>query len=55
MIMRWISEVPVACLIIEADGMPGPLHLVSAHLAPSSPAIRLAEAEALALLAKDGP
>lgn len=30
------------------------LHLVSTHLAPSSPAIRLLEAEALALVARDG-
>lgn len=45
----------VARVVIEADGSPGPLHLVSAHLAPSSPSIRLAEAEALGLLAKDGP
>ena len=45
----------VARLEVEADGMPGPLYLVSAHLAPSSPIIRLAEAEAFALLAKDGP
>ncbi len=44
-----------ARLVVEADAIPGPLNLISAHLAPSSPAIRLAEAEALALLAKDGP
>jgi hypothetical protein len=31
-----------------------PLHLVSADIAPSSPALRLAEARALALIAKDG-
>jgi len=41
--------------VIVATPWPGdPLHLVSAHLAPSSPAIRLAEAEALALIAQDG-
>jgi endonuclease/exonuclease/phosphatase family metal-dependent hydrolase len=45
----------VARLEVEADEIPGPLYLVSAHLAPSSPVIRLAEAEAFALLAKDGP
>ena len=45
----------VARLEVEADGIPGPLYLISAHLAPSSPVIRLAEAEAFALLAKDGP
>jgi endonuclease/exonuclease/phosphatase family metal-dependent hydrolase len=32
-----------------------PLHLVSTHLAPSSPSIRLAEAEAFGLLAGDEP
>jgi len=37
---------------VEVQGS-GPLDLVSAHLAPSSPAQRLIEAEALALIAKD--
>jgi endonuclease/exonuclease/phosphatase family metal-dependent hydrolase len=45
----------VARLEVQAGGAPGRLSLISAHLAPSSPAIRLAEAEALALLARDGP
>jgi endonuclease/exonuclease/phosphatase family metal-dependent hydrolase len=45
----------VARLEAEAGGIPGRLSLISAHLAPSSPAIRVAEAEAFALLAKDGP
>jgi endonuclease/exonuclease/phosphatase family metal-dependent hydrolase len=44
----------LARLDAEADGF-GPLHLVSAHLAPSSSALRLVEAEAFALVAKDGP
>ncbi len=45
----------IACLIVETAWPGSSLHLVSAHLAPSSPSIRLAEAEALALIAKDGP
>jgi endonuclease/exonuclease/phosphatase family metal-dependent hydrolase len=45
----------VARVVVAADGYSQPLHLASAHLAPSSPAIRLAEAEALGLLAGDGP
>jgi hypothetical protein len=44
----------VARVVVEIDGLDDPLHLASAHLAPSSPTIRLAEGEALALLAKDG-
>jgi endonuclease/exonuclease/phosphatase family metal-dependent hydrolase len=44
----------VARVVVEVDGLADPLHLASAHLAPSSPTIRLAEGEALALLAKDG-
>jgi endonuclease/exonuclease/phosphatase family metal-dependent hydrolase len=44
----------VARIIVETSWPGTSLHLVSAHLAPSSPAIRLAEAEALALIAKDG-
>jgi endonuclease/exonuclease/phosphatase family metal-dependent hydrolase len=36
-------------------GLGGPLHLISAHLAPASPALRLIEAESLALMTKDGP
>jgi len=43
----------VARVIVEVKGF-GPLHLVSAHLAPSSPVQRLVEAESLALIAKDG-
>jgi endonuclease/exonuclease/phosphatase family metal-dependent hydrolase len=44
-----------ACIVVQADGLPGPLRLASIHLAPSSPVIRLAEAEALGLLAKEFP
>ena len=44
----------IARLAVETPWPGCLLHLVSAHLAPSSPAIRLAEAEALALIAKDG-
>lgn len=43
----------VARVTVEVTGF-GPLHLVSAHLAPSSPTQRLIEAEALTLIAKDG-
>lgn len=43
----------VARVTVEMQGF-GILHLISAHLAPSSPAQRLIEAEALALIAKDG-
>jgi endonuclease/exonuclease/phosphatase family metal-dependent hydrolase len=42
----------VARVIALARGLP--LHLVSAHLAPSSPALCLIEAEAFGLIAKDG-
>jgi endonuclease/exonuclease/phosphatase family metal-dependent hydrolase len=45
----------VARVVVAADGYLQPLHLASVHLAPSSPAIRLAEAEALGLLVGDGP
>jgi endonuclease/exonuclease/phosphatase family metal-dependent hydrolase len=41
----------VARVVVAADGYLQPLHLASVHLAPSSPAIRLAEAEAFGLLA----
>jgi endonuclease/exonuclease/phosphatase family metal-dependent hydrolase len=44
----------VACLITEADGF-GRLVLASAHLAPSSPTVRTAEAEAFKLIAEAGP
>lgn len=44
----------VACVAVEADGF-GPLLLASAHLAPSSPAQRLIEAEAFKLIAETGP
>jgi endonuclease/exonuclease/phosphatase family metal-dependent hydrolase len=44
----------VARVVIRAEELPRPLHLVSAHLAPSSPSLRLIEAESLALIAKDG-
>lgn len=45
----------VACVLVEAEGFPQPLQLASCHLAPSSPARRLAEAEAFALVAGRGP
>lgn len=44
----------VACLVTEAGGF-GRLVLASAHLAPSSPTTRLAEAEAFKLIAETGP
>jgi endonuclease/exonuclease/phosphatase family metal-dependent hydrolase len=44
-----------ARIVVAADGYLQPLHLVSTHLAPSSPSIRLAGAEAFGLLAGDGP
>ena len=44
----------VACVTVDADGF-GPLLLASAHLAPSSPAQRLIEAEAFKLIAEAGP
>jgi hypothetical protein len=44
----------LARVVAEVGGCPAPVSLVSAHLAPSSPAIRLAGAETLSLLAKDG-
>jgi hypothetical protein len=45
----------VAHVVIETAWPGGSLHLVSADLAPSSPSIRRAEAEALTLIAQDGP
>lgn len=45
----------VACVLVETDGFPQPLQLASCHLAPSSPARRLAEAEAFALIEERGP
>jgi endonuclease/exonuclease/phosphatase family metal-dependent hydrolase len=44
----------VACVEVEAAGF-GRLLLASAHLAPSSPAKRLIEAEAFKLIAEQGP
>lgn len=44
----------LAHLEVHVDGYLRPLHLLNAHLAPASPTIRLAEAETLALVAKDG-
>jgi hypothetical protein len=44
----------VARLVIATSWPGTTFHLVSAHLAPSSPTIRLAEAEALAVIAQDG-
>jgi endonuclease/exonuclease/phosphatase family metal-dependent hydrolase len=45
----------VACVLVQAGGFPQPLQLASCHLAPSSPARRLAEAEAFALVAERRP
>jgi endonuclease/exonuclease/phosphatase family metal-dependent hydrolase len=45
----------VARVVTRAEGLAEPLHLASFHFAPSSPAIRLAEAEAFDLIARDGP
>jgi hypothetical protein len=44
----------VARLVVATPWPGTTFHLVSAHLAPTSPTIRLAEAEALAMVAKDG-
>jgi endonuclease/exonuclease/phosphatase family metal-dependent hydrolase len=44
-----------ARIVPEAGEYPEPLDLASVHLAPSSPAIRLAEAEALGLIAGERP
>jgi hypothetical protein len=44
----------VARIVVETAWPSRSLHLVSADLAPSSPSIRRAEAEALALIAQDG-
>ena len=44
----------VARLVVATPWPGTSLQLVSAHLAPSSPVIRLAEAEALAVIAEDG-
>jgi hypothetical protein len=44
----------VAHLVVATPWPSTSFHLVSAHLAPTSPTIRLAEAEALAMIAKDG-
>jgi endonuclease/exonuclease/phosphatase family metal-dependent hydrolase len=43
-----------ARVVVMAHGWRKPLHLVSVHLAPSAPTVRLAEAEAFKLLAGDG-
>ena len=45
----------VARIEAELEGYPDPLTLVSAHFAPASPAIRLAEAEAFRLIVKNSP
>jgi endonuclease/exonuclease/phosphatase family metal-dependent hydrolase len=45
----------VARVTVQPAGMPGGLELASVHLAPSSPALRLIEAEALGLLARARP
>jgi hypothetical protein len=47
------TGMPSLAWLLRLLGRVGSLHLVSTHLAPSSPAIRLAEAEALALIAND--
>jgi hypothetical protein len=44
----------VARLVVATPWPSTSFHLVSAHLAPTSPTIRLAEAEALGMIAKDG-
>jgi endonuclease/exonuclease/phosphatase family metal-dependent hydrolase len=44
----------VARIVVETAWPGSALHLVSADLAPSSPSIRRAEAEALALIAENG-
>jgi endonuclease/exonuclease/phosphatase family metal-dependent hydrolase len=44
-----------ARIVVEAQGFPQPLQLASVQLAPSSPAIRLAEAEAFTMIVKAGP
>lgn len=44
----------VACVVVEAAGLPRPLQLSSCHLAPASPARRLAEAESFALIQDRG-
>ncbi len=44
-----------ACLVVATPWPGTSFQLVSADLAPTSPTIRLAEAEALAIIAKDGP
>jgi endonuclease/exonuclease/phosphatase family metal-dependent hydrolase len=44
----------LARLVTEVDGYHRPVHIVGAHLAPSSPAIRLAEAETFSLLTGPG-
>jgi hypothetical protein len=45
----------VARIVVGTAWPSASLHLVSTDLAPSSPSIRRAEAEALALIAQDGP
>jgi hypothetical protein len=41
----------VARVLVQAEGLPEPLYLASIHFCPSSPVIRLAEAEAFELIA----
>jgi endonuclease/exonuclease/phosphatase family metal-dependent hydrolase len=45
----------IARIIVTAAGYPRPLQLASCHLAPTSPTIRLAETEALGLIASQHP
>ena len=45
----------IARVLVQAEGLPEPLYLASLHFAPSSPVIRLAEAEAFELIAEAGP
>ena len=45
----------VARVLVRAKGLPEPMYLASVHLAPSSPVIRLAKAEAFELIAQAGP
>jgi hypothetical protein len=50
----WWPNRSASRLVTEVDGYPRPLHLTGSHSAPSSPAIRLAEAETFSLLTGPG-
>ena len=49
------TGMPSPAPLVRAEGLPEPLYLASLHFAPSSPVIRLAEAEAFELIAEAGP